>query len=95
MSFPTTGPSETLGVRPALGRWPGADDSEAGGGAELRLDHPLRVGPGGVIGWSVLAAGKERTIIGVMPPDFFFPVEAVTLWVRVPPSTPEPKVGST
>ena len=37
-----------------------------------------------MLGRSYSVAGLSRTVIGVMPPDFDFPVESVTLWIPNP-----------
>jgi predicted permease len=37
-----------------------------------------------VLGRSYSIAGQMRTVIGVMPPDFDFPVESITLWFPNP-----------
>jgi predicted permease len=34
-----------------------------------------------VIGRSYYMAGRERTVVGVMPPDFRFPVDGALLWI--------------
>ena len=70
----------TLGVAPVLGRVPTAEDEDR----VAVLSHGLWMswfgGDTSVIGRSYYIAGKERTVIGVMGPDFRFPRDGVTLW---------------
>jgi len=73
---------ETLGVEPILGRLPTEED----GGRVALLSHAFWTDRYGsdpaVLGRTVFASGADLTIIGVMPPDFFFPpAEGVTLWM--------------
>ena len=76
----------TLGVRPMLGR----TFTEA----EAEIDHPAPVmvlshrlwqrrfeGDPGVLGKRVRLSGASLTIIGVMPPDFHYPLEETEYWV--------------
>jgi hypothetical protein len=64
---------ETLGVEPILGRLPTEED----GRRVALLSHTFwtdRYGADpGVLGRTVFASGADLTIIGVMPPGFFFP----------------------
>ena len=73
---------ETLGVEPIVGRLPTVEDGER----VTVLSHTFwrdRYGADpDVLGRTVFASGADLTIIGVMPPDFFFPpAEGVTLWM--------------
>jgi predicted permease len=80
MSNPSLSLFETLGVAPQLGRLPTVEDGER----VALLSHDLWMewfgGDPNVLGRSALIAGQQRTIIGVMPPDFDFPSESTTLW---------------
>jgi len=71
----------TLGVAPVLGRLPTAEDENR----VALLSHGLWMswfgGDTAVIGRSYYIAGDQRTVIGVMGPDFTFPRDGVTLWV--------------
>jgi putative ABC transport system permease protein len=71
----------TLGVAPALGRVPTAEDEDR----VALLSHALWMswfgGDTAVIGRSYYIAGRERTVVGVMGPDFRFPRDGVTLWI--------------
>jgi len=81
MSWPTNSLFSTLGARPILGRLPVAED-------EVRavvLSYPLWQswfgGDSAVIGRSYEVAGGSRTVIGVMGPEFAFPMDGTLLWI--------------
>jgi predicted permease len=82
----------TLGVAPMLGRLPEPEDEDR----VALLSHGLWTtwfgGDTAVIGRSYYIGGSERTVIGVMGPDFRFPVDGATLWVTavVRPDSIEP-----
>ncbi len=78
---------QLVGVQPQLGRWFNASEDRQGGAEVLVISHDLWQrkfnGDRGIIGRAIRfgTAGKLRTVIGVMPPDFRFPVdEAVHDW---------------
>jgi len=81
MSQPTSSLYSTLGVTPLLGRLPNAQDED---GAVV-ISHALWTAWFGrdpsVIGRSLDVAGKPRTVIGVMKPDFRFPRNDTMLWI--------------
>ena len=75
-----------LGVHPILGRTFTEEEAE--------IDHPAHVmvlsyrlwqrrfgGDAGVLGKQVRLSGDNMTIIGVMPPDFQYPIEETEYWV--------------
>lgn len=81
MSQPTNSLFTTLGVAPILGRLPvDADEEDA-----IVISHALWTEWFGrdpaVIGRRIDAADRERTIVGVMGPDFHFPDRNVMLWM--------------
>ena len=84
MSAVTTTFFSTLDVTPALGRVPVPED----GDAVAVISHALWVTWFGadpaVIGRSYEMRNAMRTVIGVMGPDFGFPVERVALWYPAP-----------
>lgn len=84
MSNPSLGLFATLGVQPELGRLPEPEDADN----VALLSHDLWMdwfgGDPDVLGRSAFIAGGTRTVIGVMPPDFDFPREDVTLWFPNP-----------
>jgi len=76
----------TLGVQPFLGRTFTEEEAE--------IDHPAPVmvlsyrlwqrrfgGDPGVLGKQVRLSGSNMTIIGVMPPDFQYPIEETEYWI--------------
>jgi predicted permease len=71
----------TLGVAPALGRVPTPEDEDR----VALLSHDLWMswfgGDTAVIGRSYSIGGQERTVVGVMGPEFRFPRDDVTLWI--------------
>jgi putative ABC transport system permease protein len=84
MSSPTPSLFTILGVQPVIGRLPVAEDVDR----VVLLSHDLWLewfdGDASVLGRSYSVAGQTRTVIGVMPPDFDFPVESIRLWFPNP-----------
>ena len=81
MSAPTNSLFSTLGARPILGRLPvPVDESHA-----LVISYALWRDWFGkdstVIGSTYEVAGAQRTIVGVMGPDFAFPNDGTLLWI--------------
>lgn len=74
----------TLGAEPLIGRLPREDDQ----GDVAVLSHAMWVEwfneDPNVVGQPIFAAEADRTIIGVMAPDFWFPYEGVDLWLPTP-----------
>jgi putative ABC transport system permease protein len=93
--FIATGPPSlfsTLGVAPMLGRLPADADDE---GEVAVISHWLWSDwfgrDPGVLEQTIEVAGEQRTIIGVMGPDFQFPDEETSLWAHdliTPPVQP-------
>jgi putative ABC transport system permease protein len=79
----TAGFFDVLGVRPALGRPLLPDDDRPGAPPVVVLSDALwRVRFGadpGIIGESLTLDGAPYTVVGVMPPDFAYPLRA-QLW---------------
>ena len=70
----------TLGVRAAIGRTFDASDDTSGGPNAVILSDALwhrRFGARDVIGTSIEVDGKPRTIVGIMPPSFRFPLTGI------------------
>jgi putative ABC transport system permease protein len=92
MAVSTASLFPTLGVAPILGRVPLPEDEDR----VALLSHGLWKawfgGDTAVIGRSYYIAGEDRTVIGVMGPEFRFPVDGVTLWITavVRPEEVEP-----
>ncbi len=81
MSVVTTSTFDLLGVAPILGRLPTPEDESR----VLVISHNLWTtwfaSDPDVIGRTVYAGGDDRTIIGVMGPDLWFPRDDVLLWI--------------
>jgi predicted permease len=75
---------EALGVQPILGRGFREGDDVAGADPVVLLGYDLWQqryhGDPGMIGRTVRANGIQRTVIGVMPPNFAFPIREL-LWL--------------
>ena len=73
-----------IGERPLLGRTLLPDDALPGAPAVLVLSHDLwrarYQGDSGIVGRVVRVDGQPRTVVGVMPPRFGFPISS-DLWV--------------
>jgi predicted permease len=81
MSMPTTSLFTTLGVKPVLGRLPTPEDE----GRVAVLSHALWMswfgGDPNVLNQSFSIAGSNRTVVGVMGPEFRFPLDGTLLWL--------------
>ncbi|HXE31620.1 MAG TPA: ABC transporter permease [Terriglobales bacterium] len=86
-----------LGVTPARGRWLTADDDRPGAPRALVLSWELwrraYGGDTGIIGGDTEFNGSRATIVGVMPPQFQFPLgqaEPVEVWtpLQLNPASP-------
>ena len=77
--------ARVLGVKPFLGRTFTAGEDEPGRDGVVVLSNGLWMrlfaGDRNVIGRTVRLSGRERTIIGVMPPGFAFPTRDIDIWV--------------
>ena len=82
-----------LGVQPILGRDFRTEEDQPGRDGVVLLSHTLWqrrfAGRRDVIGQTILVNGRQRTVIGVLPPKFTFPY-VQKLWVPlvVDPKTP-------
>lgn len=81
MSWPTNSLFSTLGATPALGRLPIDSDENRTVVISDALWADWFGRDPAVIGRTVWASGVDRTIIGVMRPEFRFPLSDVRLWV--------------
>lgn len=74
----------TLGVSPLIGRLPAANADRPGGPAEVVISsHLWQYAYGGsrtVLGRMLKLNGKSYTIVGVMPPDFYFEMGGMDAW---------------
>jgi putative ABC transport system permease protein len=73
----------TLGVKPVLGRLPTEKDED---GQVVVMSHRLWMtwfgGDPSILGRPLEVSGTLRTVIGVMGPDFRFPLEQTSLWLH-------------
>ena len=70
----------TLGVHAERGRVFGATDDTTGGGAAIIISDALwrrRFAGRDVVGTSIDVDGQPRTIVGIMPPSFVFPLPGI------------------
>jgi len=81
MSWPTNSQYSTLGVTPILGRLPLEADENNAVVISYGLWNDWFARDPGVIGRSFRIAGDDRTVIGVMGPEFRFPTNDTQLWV--------------
>ncbi|HET9725654.1 MAG TPA: ABC transporter permease [Gemmatimonadales bacterium] len=81
MAVSTASLFPTLGVAPVLGRVPVPEDEDRVAVLSYRLWQSWFGGDSAVIGRSYYIGGSQRTVVGVMGPDFRFPRDGVTLWI--------------
>jgi putative ABC transport system permease protein len=88
----TGGYFETLGVKPALGRYITWDDDQNGGPFVVVLSNGLWERQFGrderIVGKTIPLSGDVYTIIGVMPSSFKSPRESAEAWTPVHVSNP-------
>jgi putative ABC transport system permease protein len=74
---------DVLGVRPMLGRTFEAGDDRQGAEATVILSHGLwrQLGSdAAIVGSQLRLSGRPRTVVGVMPPEFWFPAPTTQVW---------------
>jgi predicted permease len=87
---------DVLGARPFLGRTFQQGDDLPGAAPAVVIGYGLWQELGGepsVIGRQLRLGGEARTVVGVMPPGFWFPSPTVRLWTAAPLS-PQRQNGS-
>lgn len=76
-----------LGVQPVMGRFLTAEDDREGAPDTALLSYGLWQSAFGgseqVVGQSLRLDGMNYTVVGVMPPDFYFPYRDTGLWVAL------------
>ena len=83
---------ETMGVRPALGRGFRAEEDAPNQNNVIVISHGMWQrhfgGDPAVIGRSITVSGTPVEIVGVMPPNFFFPNRSAQFWrpIAFPPN---------
>jgi predicted permease len=81
MSWPTTSLFNTLGAKPILGRLPVPEDDQQVAVISYALWTSWFARDPGVIGHSYYMSGRDRTVIGIMGPEFRFPNDGTLLWI--------------
>jgi predicted permease len=81
MSQPTNSMYSTLGARPILGRLPVAEDEDHVTVISYALWTSWFGRDSSVLGKSYYTSGEDRTIIGIMGPEFKFPIDGTLLWI--------------
>jgi putative ABC transport system permease protein len=85
---------DVLQVRPQLGRWFDPDEDQPGQPLVVVLSHGLWQeafgGDPGVLGRAVNINGEVGTIVGVMPPQFTFPIQQ-RLWINLRAASLDPR----
>jgi predicted permease len=74
----------TLGARPLLGRLPAEADADSVVVISHWLWQSWLGSDPSVIGRSYDIAGRMRTVVGVMGPEFRFPDERTAIWINLP-----------
>ena len=76
---------DVLGVQPALGRTFTKEEDAPGRAGVAVISHGMWQrrfgGAGDILGRTVAVNGRPTQIVGVMPPDFYFPTRTVELWM--------------
>jgi len=78
---------DVLGARPLLGRTFQAGDDLPGAEPVAVLSHGLWQELGGetaIIGRRLQLGGKATTVVGVMPPGFWYPSPTIRIWTATP-----------
>ncbi len=70
----------TLGARPALGRLPTGDEEDVVVIGDAVWRTWFGADPA-VLGRAYDIGGRQRTVVGVMPPEFTFPSDGSLLWI--------------
>jgi putative ABC transport system permease protein len=84
-----------LGVEPFIGRAFSPEEDRVGSNAVVVLSHALwqrRFGSDPrVVGQEIMLNGRSTTVVGVMPPDFNFPIQSAQrdYWMPLAPSVGE------
>jgi putative ABC transport system permease protein len=93
MSWPTRSLFETLGVKPIHGRLPAPEDEDEVVLISYTLWTTWFGSDPGVIGKTCWISGRDRTVIGVMGRDFWFPNADTLLWIPQTVRTEEIEPG--
>jgi putative ABC transport system permease protein len=86
---------ETLGVQPVLGRFPTEEENRTKAPVMVishRLWRDWFGGDPSVLGRSFEANNAQRTVVGVMGPDFRFPDAHTSIWLRAGVATDDSQI---
>jgi putative ABC transport system permease protein len=87
-----------LGVRPQFGRDFMPGDFQPGSDAVVLLSdslwHARFAAAPDIVGRAIAVDGQPRSVVGVMPPGFGFPVDSVRLWVPLVESSRPARVNA-
>ena len=76
---------DVLGTSPLAGRTFTFDETFEGHDGVIVLSHgtwqSIFAADPAIVGRTILLNGRSTTVVGVMPPDFFFPNKSVQFWV--------------
>ena len=81
MSAPTTTLFTTLGARPIRGRLPTPADEDRVAVISYSLWQSWFGGDEGVVGRDYYIGGQNRTVVGIMGPEFAFPSDGTLVWL--------------
>jgi putative ABC transport system permease protein len=87
---------DVLGAKPLIGRTFRSGDDVPGAEPVAVLSHGIWQELGGdpaIVGRQLRLGGVPRTIVGVMPPGFWFPNPSVKIWTPMP-LNPENRAGN-
>ncbi len=93
MSQPTNTLYATLDARPILGRVPVDADESRVVVISYALWKSWFGGDSSVVGKSYYVSGRMRTVVGVMGPDFRFPIDGTMLWMSYAVQPADIRVG--
>src|SRR2546425_6362180 len=78
-----------VGIRPYLGRTFRSDEDQAGAEKVAVLSYSFWEeqfgGDPGITGRTIRLSGEPYTVIGVTPPEFFFPDQTIQVWLPITP----------
>ncbi len=84
---------DLLGIQPLLGRSFRPEENVAGSTPVAILSHRLWqrrfAGEPGIIGKTIREFGRSYTVVGVLPPEFRFPIGAMPAWRVLPNGDPD------
>lgn len=80
---------DVLGIAPARGRFLGPEDAEYGANSAVVISdafwRDVLASRSDIVGSTLLLDGTFHTVVGVAPPEFFFPDRQTVLWTTFAP----------